>query len=54
VAFTISAHRDTTLYLDASPAPQSPHTLNPANPDTRTLAIQVSGPLTITPLPIQR
>jgi hypothetical protein len=51
VAFTISVRGDTTLYLHATPPPQSPHTLNPANADTRTLSIRVSDPPRLTPLP---
>lgn len=54
VAFTISVRGRTTLYLQTTPAPQSPHAVNPADPDTRLLSIQVSGPLTITPLPTRR
>jgi hypothetical protein len=50
VAFTIPVRGRTTLHLHASPAPQSPHAVNPADPDTRMLSIQVSGPLTITPV----
>jgi hypothetical protein len=54
LAFTIPVRGRTTLYLHASPAPQSPHQANPSDPDTRMLSIQVSGPLTLTPLTTRR
>ncbi len=50
VAFTIAVEGHTTLYLHATPPARSPHAVNPANPDTRTLSVQLSGPLSITPL----
>jgi hypothetical protein len=50
VTFTIRLQGHTIFHLHATPPAQSPHTLNPANPDTRTLSVQLSGPLTITPL----
>jgi hypothetical protein len=54
VSFTIPVLGRTILNLHASPAPQSPHAVNPADPDTRMLSIQVSGPLTITPVQPRR
>jgi hypothetical protein len=50
VAFTLWVRGTTRIYLETTPPPQAPHALNPANPDTRPLSVQVSGPLTITTL----
>jgi hypothetical protein len=50
VAFSLWVRGTTKIYLEATPPPQAPHALNPANPDTRPLSVQVSGPLTITTL----
>ena len=54
IAFSLPLHGRVTLHLHATPAPQSPHAIDPASPDTRTLAIQLSGPLTLTPLKAPR
>jgi hypothetical protein len=51
VAFSLSVRSSTTrIYLEATPGPQTPHELDPANPSMEPLALQVSGPLTITAL----
>jgi hypothetical protein len=47
IAFTVPLRGKTTLRLHVTPSGQSLHSVDPANPDTRPLAIQVSGPLTI-------
>lgn len=50
IGFTLPLKGTVTVHLHASPAPVSPHALDAADPDTRSLAIQVSGPMTLTPL----
>lgn len=50
VAFTIPIKGKATLRLHVTPAAESPHALNPRDPNTTPLSIRVSGPLKITPL----
>jgi hypothetical protein len=54
VVFTIPVKGKTTLRLHVTPGPESPHAVDPSDPYTGTLSIQVSGPLTITPLPTRQ
>jgi hypothetical protein len=53
IGFTLPVKGTVTVHLHADPAPVSPHALDPSDPDTRSLAIQVSGPMTLTPLKAQ-
>jgi hypothetical protein len=47
IRFDVVIRRRTLLTLSATPGPESPHQLDPKNPDTRQLSIQISQPLSV-------